>query len=272
LYLLRITTLLIRRYFPSVGVPPLPSLNALRAKNKTRAKRWLGTRRDTSQAESEALKRFADVPNIRPDHQTRQYRESILSEVVAPNFRSPHYGTLSLPSLLDSLPGVMLLSAIASDVFGQPIHEGLEHILGEFMLQAVLEQVLALGNGSEDSVEEAFAWGWSSSAEGEVDTKINEMFANEDRGDHKGGIWEGIRQQYLEELLPMNSEPLISHLQSVAQRFPLSKFEGKLLGLLAAIHSGDGGLDRPIMMQLEGGQLEGFSREETKAMLERCGL
>ncbi|KAI7385021.1 hypothetical protein KC336_g18066, partial [Hortaea werneckii] len=62
---------------------------------------------------------------------------------------------------------------------------------------------------------------------------------------------------------------LISRLENTATQHPIFQFESDVLGFLHALSES---IERPVLVQLEAGRLDGMSTEETTEFIKGCGL
>ncbi len=61
----------------------------------------------------------------------------------------------------------------------------------------------------------------------------------------------------------------MEHLEQTAARHPIEKFENGNIVFLNALHCC---LPRPVLIQLELGQLDGLSTEQTQALKRKVGI
>lgn len=289
LRLLKLITLFTQRFTRNETTPPAAALKDLRNTNQERAKAWIGSaeRLPTSGHETENFDRELPIAPADSSRNARYVLNTVrgtsASATNVNNHGRPFYGTSGCVSLLGLLPSFMSVSAaIASFFDGNNITDVWMHQATEWMLQAVLEQYLVFGQQGLDAIDEAFAWGykpWQDSLgveeEGHVDDEVNLMFSDDTEAKEVEG-WSAVRVQYLEELFPDEAElpnaeggRLQRHLESVAARFPIVDFEKKIVDFLHALSVT---IAKPVLVQLEEGQLDGMSEEETAAFIKSCGL
>ncbi|KAH0543990.1 hypothetical protein FGG08_001757 [Glutinoglossum americanum] len=273
LLLLKFSTLFVHRLQRSPSTPPLPSLQHLRARNHARATTWLSHHPPSQSATSI----FNDLSNGLPipPQSLHQNRRHVLSHNCPPNtvLTTPDfYGTPACLSLRDTLPAFMELSAyITSTYKSGRVNETWEKMAAEYMLQAALEAYLVYGESGDAALRECFAWGFDAEAmdgdAGEGGFLVNTMFWDEDQSIMEK--WARIRNEHMQALAPPPQTHLQAHLETVATRFPLFRFEGRLLDFLWALTRHE---TAPVLAQLETGCLDGFSREETEALTRRVGI
>ena len=196
------------------------------------------------------------------------------------------YGTSECISLLDLLPSFMGVIAARNELNNSNLSTCLMELAAQFMLQACLEQYLAFGATGCDAIDEAFAWGFKPThpAKGHKkadSTALNgddsadspneteRMFQVEDNHSQEIPDWHDIKASHLAELAHNDSETLREHLEDVAFGYPIADFEETVLQLLAGLAVSS---PEPVFSQLEKGNLDGMSSEETQEFLQDCGL
>jgi hypothetical protein len=95
------------------------------------------------------------------------------------------------------------------------------------------------------------------------------MFQDEDDASREVPGCSEVKSSFIAQLASTNGEPLMRHLESVADKYPIDVFEETVLQLLAGLAAS---LPKPILAQLEGGTLDGMNAAETEAFLRGCGL
>ena len=201
-------------------------------------------------------------------------------------YKDTFYGTSACLSLLDLLPSFMGVIAARNELNNSNLSTGLMELAAQFMLQASLEQYLACGATGCDAIDEAFAWGLkpTHSAKGhkkanptahdgddtaDLLSEVDRMFQDEDRNSQELPHWHDIKASHIAELAHSDSETLRQHLEDVAYGYPIAEFEETVLQLLAGLAAS---LPEPVLLQLEKGNLDGMSREETQGFLRKCTL
>jgi hypothetical protein len=201
-------------------------------------------------------------------------------------YEDAFYGTSECLSLLDLLPSFMAVIAARNELNNSNLSTGLMELAAQFMLQACLEQYLAFGATGCDAIDEAFAWGYkpTHSAKGhkksdstalngddsvELPNETERMFQDEDNHSQEIPDWHDIKASHLAELAHSDSETLRTHLEDVAYGYPIADFEETVLQLLAGLAASS---PEPVFSQLEKGNLDGMSPEETQEFLQGCGL
>jgi hypothetical protein len=106
---------------------------------------------------------------------------------------------LASPSLFDTLPHFMALSAAQLMLQGSHITDIWMKLAAGYMTHAVLEQYFALGEHDPDVIRRAFAWGFdeqSVAEEGSEEFQINAMFFDEDKDRQVMG-WNKTREDHI---------------------------------------------------------------------------
>ena len=170
-------------------------------------------------------------------------RQSMLAHVGIPH----DSGTPDLdliPALLDPLPEFMKLFYTLI-----PEHKAqLTEVAVIFMLQAAIEQVLIYGQDVAQAANEAFSWGWYDSLEPDAQDPASVTWCSS-KGSMKILISEAI-----------NHLPLARGFEKLLQQYPLFSLDGLIL---EALESYTDTLTAPILVQLDGGKLEGLTEKET---------
>lgn len=243
-----------RRFHPSPTTPSLTVLRELRLENYHRARRY---------GKPDVDRRSHATPTI---SQTRLVRnqQHVFKQLLVPKASSGFYGTEDSMSLLDLLPQFMALSAAQVQKSEWIMNELWLNTAAEFMLQAALEQFSTFGQSGWQVVAEAFAWGWNPTLEDSVsddEKSINRMFKDETE-QCEIERWESVKHQYWVAIANDDGIDWDVHLADVAERFPIFRFDGLILDFLHGLFKI---LKTPVLVQLEQGQLEGLTREETEA-------
>ncbi|KAI6842639.1 hypothetical protein KC340_g1587 [Hortaea werneckii] len=300
LLLLKLTALFAQRLTRNPTTPRTSALEELRQNNQDRAREWIANEeRIPSYGYNTSL---LDNASAFPSHDIlERNRAHVLHGLNVPAedeaYEDAHYGTPSCLSLLDLLPLFMEVSAarqamLAASVPESELTEQWMQLACSFMLQACLEQYLVVGASGTDAIDEAFAWGLKAKGrEEDANDEINDMFEDPVHETEVQG-WANIKRQYLERLLPSATEnswresssvpspphgaqdghrlvDLISRLENTATQHPIFQFESDVLGFLHALSES---IERPVLVQLEAGQLDGMSTEETTEFIKSCGL
>ncbi|RMY71193.1 hypothetical protein D0863_05308 [Hortaea werneckii] len=300
LLLLKLTALFTQRLTKNPTTPPTSALAELRQSNQDRVREWIASEEripshgyDTSPMDNVSAFPSRDILERNRAHVLHGL--NIPAEDEA--YEDAHYGTPSCLSLLDLLPLFMEVSAarqamLAASVPESGLTEQWMQLACSFMLQACLEQYLVVGASGTDAIDEAFAWGLKPRGREEVaNDEINDMFEDPIYETEVEG-WANVKRQYLERLLlpatgkrwhESNSLPssplsnqggqpvvdLTSRLESTATQHTIVKFESDVLGFLHALSES---IDRPVLVQLEAGKLNGMSTEETTEFIKSCGF
>jgi len=174
--------------------------------------------------------------------------------------------------LMDLLPTFMTLSAVVGSG-NQPSTRWMV-LAAEFMLQAAYETRI-IETMYLAAVQEAFAWGcYSSKAEPLDEEGVDEGYESVDAMFRDGNTdaefvdWDSIRAMHLEELL-LQSAGTNFDLHAVESSHDVAKFETNVCEYLKGLSRS---IPLPIIAQLELGQLDSFSKQETQAFRQRVGL
>ncbi|KAL6709504.1 hypothetical protein ACN47E_001439 [Coniothyrium glycines] len=152
-------------------------------------------------------------------------------------------------------------------------------LIGQMMLQAVIEEYLRNGAYGPETFNTIFAFGcpgvdrWAE--EPDVVTAMRRLFCDENnlRQEHKE--WSDIRQRYINELLPQSgaSRSFFHAFQRAQHQHPYSMFEDRMLSFLQSLHKG---LVKPDLAQVEEGRINIDGNEltdvESRDMIRRMGL
>ncbi|TKA69384.1 hypothetical protein B0A55_08681 [Friedmanniomyces simplex] len=302
LLLLKLTVLFTQRLTRNPSTPSPAALKRLRETNVARAKDWIIAATNHSLL-AIPLNSTTLLPS--PDDLDRN-RAHILHSFDLPAedeaYEDVYYGTTDSVALLDLLPLFIQVSAARNAMMNESgLTETWMQMAAEFMLQAVLEQYLVFDAQGRGIAEEAFAWGLRGEGGGErmqVDDEevdeVNDMFTDAVYETEVEG-WADMKRAYLAEVSPSAEEQLtksskdtysipssddgatakppifdfVSRLEMAATKHPVPAFEAKILGFLEALSQS---IPAPVLVQLEKGQLDGMSREETQAFVRSCGL
>lgn len=310
--LLKLATLFTQRLTRNPTTPSRPVLQQLRETNKTRARDWIATadRIPSGHHSTAVFEPAENFPTPAELDRNRAHVLHCL-EIPAEDeaYEDAFYGTSDSVTLLDLLPLFVAVSAARFETVSADLNEKWMQMACAFMLQACLEQYLVVGAQGMDAVDEAFAWGAKTTSavgdaeiegaggkieqEDEVD-EINDMFIDDVYEEEVKG-WTEMKRAYLDLLFPpgtqaasskdtysvpssddggdTSSRPypadLVSHLEMLAAKHPIADFEAALLSFLEALSQS---LAKPVLVQLESGQLDGMSKKETQEFVKSCGL
>jgi hypothetical protein len=141
----------------------------------------------------------------------------------------------------------------------------------DLMLHATLESYLCHSCPDISGVDESFSYGLtevtSLSGIPVEEVIVNEMFAG-----NAGEIameFEDIRDEGLAELVPPSGVSLAAHFENLARENPWREAEERVVNYLSA---GFKSQPRPVLAQLEKGELEGFDAGEIQGVLARAGV
>ena len=286
LLLLKFSTLFCHRFVRSAILPSLELLHRLKEENTSRALDWIRDSnrlpsgdRDMSRWET----RLPFAPHALEHHRARSL-EAVKLQREGNRHGDVFYGTSASIALLDILPLFMRVIAARNELNYSNLTLGLMDLAARFMLQACLEQYLIFGADGSDAIDEAFAWGYKRpqgadepAAQGSVDSQGVEdvsdetirMFQAEDDLQEEIPDWRDLKAKYIALLADETGRNLQDHIEQVAKDQPIARFESTILQLLAELAAS---LPRPVLAQLERGNLDGMGVKETKAFLRSCGL
>ena len=299
--LLQLVTLFTQRFTQNSTTPSKQSLEALRERNQARARQWIGTASRVPSAQFDATAYETELPLPVDDLENNRARVLVTLDMPAEDdlYDDAFYGTRAAVSLLDLLPMFMAVSAQINEICNSKTKDPLMQLAATWMLQACLEQYRVFGASGTDAIDEAFAWGYKGGeasdqtsleqqrVEGRVATaldrntphrapeassyRINNMFEAEDEAVEVDG-WQEIRDAALEELLLFgegSASDLASHLAHQSEGHSYARAEEAFIGYFRALAQCT---PIPVLVQLERGQLEGMSEEETQDFIKGCGL
>lgn len=283
LLLLKMATLFTQRFTLNPTTPDRPSLQALRNANRQRAEVWMDGARERRLSANCETSGLLDTSTL-PSDKLERNRAHVLHQLGVPaedeDYEDAFYGTAACVSLLDLLPLFVELSAASSSIHGSNLNPRWMHLACEFMLQASLEKYLVCGATGLNVLDEAFAWGYAEEPQdARTDrqlAEINDMFEDELYATELDG-WQELKIRYVQELADVEGSrqssadgpDIFSLLESVAAKHPMDAFEALVLKFLEALFIS---IAQPVLVQLERGQLDGMSREETKEFLMQCGV
>ena len=299
--LLKCTTLFTQRLTSNPTVPAQSSLVNLRRANQERARAWFDSNDRLPSSSFDPTPFDRDLPTSQ--QQLERNRAHVLRGLEIPaedeDYEDAYYGTSSCLSLLDILPFFMQVSAARNAMNDSNLTDRWMQLACSFMLQACLEKYLVFGAKGVYAIDEAFSWGYKEHEHDEIDvdvghgmtsgidSEVNAMFEDEEYATQVEG-WDDIKAAYITLLfsprsengsssqnLPSTSaegakrmEP-ISHLETVAAKYPIASFEASLLKFLEALSNS---ISEPVLAQLENGKLHGMTEQQTQKFLLDCGV
>lgn len=279
--LLKLVTLFTQRLTFNPTTPSETSLESLRSTNIYRARNWIKDMPTTPSSSINVPELIGGLPISEQD--LERNRRLALQKLRIPaegvENEEAFYGTSSCISLLDLLPLFMEISAARNAMSASKLSERSMDLASEFMLQACLEQYLAVGAHGTGVIDEAFAWGYENEPQTntQCNTEVNEMFEDEEYA-MEVDSWSRIKRSHLERLVPSEqtrtvnvnfTQDIVLHLENVAAQFPVATFEASMLAYLDALSKS---IPRPLLVQLESGKLDGLSENETQDFLTECGV
>ena len=300
--LLKLTTLFTQRMTSNPTTPAQPALQELRQSNEQRAQYWQHNvwHCPSSSFDTDSFRNNLPISQ----QELERNRAHVLHELGIPaedeDYEDAFYGTSSCISLLDIMPLFMKVSAARNAMSGSNLTERWMQLACDFMLQACLEQFLVFGAQGSDAIDEAFAWGYVEDGHGHINgieegepamsnrDEVDAMFEDDEYAMEVEG-WSETKASYLNQLFPsvaggtrsidsdpatakddtVTSEDVVSHLETLAARFPIATFEASLLGFLEALSKS---IPDPVLIQLEAGKLDGMTARETEEFLVECGV
>ncbi|KAF1984104.1 hypothetical protein K402DRAFT_406325 [Aulographum hederae CBS 113979] len=146
------------------------------------------------------------------------------------------------------------------------------------MFQAVMEQFLVYGAEGYEVIEEAFAWGSQERDEEDDEDEEEDVKHMEEWEEDAADVYEKLSKELgwdvsrfatMERLAPPNDISYVEHLENLREKYPISAFEHHLMARLTCFinHA-----PAPVLVQLEGGRMDGLTEEETDAFKMRVGL
>lgn len=261
LRLLRFTSLSASRFGSSLAFPTISALQDMRKRQSNRAK--------TSQF-------YNSFPNdlnitalgdslLSPKSEFRTHNhEQNHEHQLGPSATSGAANRMShdSPSLLDTLPDFMAISAAQIMLQATNITNVWMRLAAGYMSHAVVEQILVYRVPGLEVLRQAFAWGFeehSNAEEGSDELQINALFLGED------GVvvgWDDIRDAHIRALIPPPSTSLQSHIETLLSNdLPSTVFEQNLLDFLWGLLDSQ---PRPLWVQIECGNIDGWTRKESE--------
>lgn len=191
LRLLRFTSLSASRFGSFHAVPTISTLLDMRKRQRDRA--------ETSQSYnsfSDDLKTIALADSLSRELEFRTHSHE---QQLDPDATSGAASRISQesPSLLDTLPDFMALSAAQIMLQATNVTDVWMRLAAGYMSHAVVEQILVYGMPGLGILRQAFAWGFdenSNADEGSDELQINAMFLGDD-GAVEG--WDDIRDAHI---------------------------------------------------------------------------
>ena len=191
-------------------------------------------------------------------------------------------------SLLNTLPEFMALSALQTALQGATITSVWMNLAAGYMIQAAAEQYLVYGSKRPEMLQEAFAWGFDANCtaeDGSDEWLVNAMFFGED--EVLSG-WERIRDEHMNavglagipgcshtdavpfQLIPPEGMDLRKHLETLLDgELSTQIFEDYMFSFLGGLHYSQ---PRPLLLQVESGNIDGLSRKQGRAFKRAVGL
>ncbi|KAF7191589.1 hypothetical protein HII31_07091 [Pseudocercospora fuligena] len=279
--LLQLVTLVTQRLVKTSVTPLKTSLLALREQNKARAIEWIG--RDASRLPTASYD-VAPFENELPlsIKKLENNRAQLLDSLDIPpedhDYEDAFFGTNAFVSLLDILPLFMQVSARCHNIFNSSnLTSQWMQLAADWMLRACLEQYLICGKEGSDAIDEAFAWGYRERDKDadETNVQVSDDPFDSERDEEDVQRWEIIRRHALAKLFPAvdkNKERdccLVWHLGAINVTNPVTTLYTDITEFLRSLSEA---IEKPVLAQLETGQLAGMSMAETRQFVRDCGL
>ncbi len=278
--LLQFTLLITHRYHLSQTFTDANSLGKLRDQNATRAKKWL-----------DAYGSKEEHPQLGPlpIDDLAAARKSRAAAVNCPgDFEFEFLIQNDRPSLQDLLPLFIELTAARINLGDdwQPTTDWFK-LAGEFMLQAVLDQLLITVQCPTTTLESIFAWGYpvgeALHGEGPDVAAMRSLFCGSDTAHEELPEWTAIRRRYLHEVSQsMSHICLIStdwtqaaslSVTNFEEQHSYLQFEERLISFLKHLYDG---VIKPDLVQVEIGRINidgvELSGEKSRAAIARMEL
>lgn len=274
--LLQLVALFTQRLTRNSVTPPRTSLQSLRQSNQGRARRWIGSadRLPTAGYPVDPFEEQLPLSSAKLEDNRARALSSLGIPAEDDAYDDNFYGTSECVSLLDLISLFIKVSATLQGGLGINVGSKWMQFVGEWMLQACLEQYLVYGASGTDAIDEAFAWGYRQENveddRHEQDRQTSEIFCDSETGTEMKR-WQTLKEEMLEELFLAadGTKDLVAGLLELQDVYPTATLEQTALGLLEALSQS---VPEPVLTQLEKGELKGMSKEETKAFLTGCGI
>ncbi|KAF2641336.1 hypothetical protein P280DRAFT_309158 [Massarina eburnea CBS 473.64] len=274
--LLQFALLLSHRLNHSQTWTTAESLEALRARNRIRASYW-----QEQTAHLPALGQPFDPSGEFPlsEGALAANRNALACALGQPPGRrrwvADAEGTPSVHCLLALF---VELTAARVELGGWEPSERWMDLVGQTMLQAVVEEYLLNGASGEGPFNAIFAFGCPGTSRRPDDgTDVQSMrmlFCTEGSPREQRAAWSAVQQKYIAELLPQEGQPasFLHAIQRAQGRFPYVEFEDNVLSFLQHLHEG---LVKPDLVQVEEGRITIHGRDlgevGSRAMIQRIG-
>lgn len=273
LLLCQIVPLFTQRLTPNSTTPSKERLRMIRQGNVLRARDWIGEadRVPTVNHDIEPFESSLPIDKAELERNRVHVLETVNVPEEDDEYEENFYGTSASLSLLDLLPLFMKITAACNDMFGIGVGNDWMQLAADLMLSACLEQYLIYGASGSDAMDEAFAWGFKSeyiSRDDQENDEFSYLFEGGEEGGQEVEGWQEIRDRTLQQLLTADAD-IASHLSRLASLHPLARTHKSVNGFLRSL--GDA-IPKPVLVQLEGGQLDGMSKEETQDFIRSCKL
>lgn len=256
-------------------------LGVLRAKRREQSKAFRSNDKNPVSLDLPGL--ISSLPSL---DSVRTRKELLSKEQTPQEVDTPKFHEVNVPviSLLDTLPLFMALSASHNAMHCGTITTTWMELAAGYMAQAAIEQYLVYGSQHTEVIRESFAWGFDAECDAEEDSDqwhINAMF-----WDEEGAVagWDAIRDEHIQavcsktshcrlplidratQLIPPEGVDLHEHLRMLtANDLSIVKFEESTLEFLTKLHQGQ---PRPLLAQVELGEVAGVPRRQLRALHE----
>ncbi|KAF2242111.1 hypothetical protein BU26DRAFT_535063 [Trematosphaeria pertusa] len=253
------------------------SLNEIRALNKKRGSYW-----QQYTAHAPALRQPFDTLSEFPlsDGALAENRHELACALGMPQDKRRWVTDVEgTPSLHCLLPLFVELTAARVDLGDWVPTEGWLDLVGQFMLQAVLEEYLRNGAYGEEYFNTIFAFGCPGTDrrpdDGADIQSMRTLFCVEGSPREQIHGWSRTKRRYIDELLPHEGSPtsFLQAMERAQRRFSYTDFEDSMLSFLKYLHDG---LVKPDLVQVEEGRITIHGNElpeaDSREMIRRMGL
>ncbi|EME77826.1 uncharacterized protein MYCFIDRAFT_79086 [Pseudocercospora fijiensis CIRAD86] len=279
--LLQLVTLVTQRLIKTSVTPPKASLQALRDRNKARAFEWIGrdaSRMPTADYDTAPFQNELPLSIKKLEDNRAQLLDSLDIPCEDHDYDDAFFGTNACVTLLDVLPLFMQVSARCHNIFDRNnFTPQWMQLAADWMMHACLEQYLICGQEGSDAIDEAFAWGFHERdmIADETNIRVSDDPFDSEHDELDVQRWESIRRHALAKLFPAVDKNeqrdccLVWHLGAVNVTNPVASLHANINKFLRDLAEA---IEKPVLAQLETGQLDGMSKEETRNFLRECGL
>lgn len=284
LQLLQFVTLFVCRTDRESPPTTKESLSVLRAYNLRRGQHW---RSSHPWRLPQGFDAEHELPM--PQKVLHQYRRAVYQQLNIKDsdpraWVEDYYGSVNCASLGDLLPLFLSLLAARVPFTGKwYLQMGLADVIGEWMMQAAVEQYLICGKSGTRALDAIYAVGYDGCAGEELGAIADQfdenmkkttktLFADEESPGTEVPGWEMIRCLWMNELLPTpdddHNSTATTLLEAVAEH-PIKTFEFTLIAFMEEMQTHQ---PLPDLQQVEDGLIQGVPEGESREMLKKMGL